>query len=100
VKLDLVNVLAILAMAIATYATRVSGLFLVRYLRPGPVLQSALNVVPVAVLTAVIAPMLAKGGVADLAAAALTVIAALRLPLLAAVVLGVLAAVGFRALLA
>jgi uncharacterized membrane protein len=60
--------------------------------------RAALDAVPVAVLTAVIAPSLAKGGLADVAAAAVTVIAAFRLPLLPAVVIGVLAAIGFRAL--
>ncbi len=99
-KLDAANIAAILAMAAATYATRISGLWLVRYVRPGRVMQAALDAVPVAVLTAVIAPALARGGPADIAAAAVTMVAAFRLPLLAAVVIGVLAAVGFRALLA
>lgn len=93
------TLLAILAMTAATYVTRLAGLWLVRAFRPGPRASAALDAVPIAVLTAVIAPTLAKGGSADAAAAAITLAAAFRLPLLAAVVLGVASAVVLRALL-
>lgn len=95
--IDPANLLAILAMAVATYATRIAGLALIRAAKPSAVLQAAFDAVPVAILTAVIAPNLMKGGVADLAAAAITVVAAFRLPLLAAVVLGVASVVVLRA---
>lgn len=88
--------LAILAMAVATFATRVAGLWLMRWLRPGPIAQAALDATPVAVLTAVIAPAVVKGGVPDVIAAALCIAAACRLPLLATVIIGVLSAVGLR----
>ena len=96
---DPANLAAILGMAIATYATRIAGLWLLRVLRPGPILASALDAMPVAVLTAVIAPSLAKGGVPDLIAGAITVVAAMRLPLLATVSIGVASAVVMRMLL-
>src|SRR5262245_33035385 len=88
-KIEFFNVLTIVAMAVVTYATRVSGLLLVKMTNPSRAVQSALDAVPVAVLTAVIAPTLVKGGVADLVAAGITVLAAIRLPLLPAVVIGV-----------
>jgi len=96
VTVDPANLAAIVAMAIATYATRISGLWLVRVLKPGPVGQAALDAVPVAVLTAVIAPALFKGGAADMIAAAITIAAAARLPLLATVAVGVVSVVVLR----
>jgi uncharacterized membrane protein len=98
-KLELSNLLAILAMAVATYGTRLGGLWLLRTVRPTPALQAALDAVPVAVLTAVIAPSLVKGGPSDLAAAFVTIVAAARLPLLPAVAIGVASAVALRGLL-
>lgn len=87
--LEATNLAAILAMAAATYATRIGGLWLLRFVRATPRLQTSLDALPVAVLTAVIAPSLAKGGPADLIAAAITVLAAMRLPLLPVVMIGV-----------
>jgi uncharacterized membrane protein len=98
-KLDPANLAAIAAMAVATYATRISGLWLLRFVRMTPRVQASLNALPVAVLTAVIAPSLAKGGAADLIAAAITLAAATRLPLLPAVVIGVASAVLSRHLI-
>lgn len=91
------NLLAIVAMAAVTYATRVAGLWFVHAVRPTPLVQAALDAVPVAVLTAVIAPSLMKGGPADIAAAAIMTLAAFRLPLLPAVVIGVVSVVLLRA---
>lgn len=97
--LDPLNVAAILAMAVATYATRVGGLWLLRFVRMTPRVQTSLEALPVAVLTAVIAPSLMKGGAPDLIAAVITILAASRLPLLAVVVIGVASAVLLRHLL-
>lgn len=96
---DTLNLAAILAMAVATYATRVGGLWLLRFVKITPGVQASLDALPVAVLTAVIAPSLVKGGPADLIAAALTLIAASRLPLLPVVVIGVSCCVALRYLL-
>lgn len=98
-KLDPVNLAAILAMAVTTYATRIGGLWLLRFVKVTPRVQASLDALPVAVLTAVIAPSLIKGGMPDLIAAALTLVAAARLPLLAVVVIGVGSAVALRHLL-
>lgn len=97
--LDTLNLAAICAMAVATYATRVGGLWLLRFVKPTPRMQASLDALPVAVLTAVIAPSLFKGGPADLIAASLTLLAATRLPLLPVVVIGVGSVVILRQLL-
>jgi uncharacterized membrane protein len=93
------NLIAIAAMAAATYATRLAGLWLVRALKPTAAIATAMDAMPVAVLTAVIAPGLVKGGPADMAAAALTIAAAMRLPLLVTVAIGMAAVVILRSLL-
>ncbi|MCL4767533.1 MAG: AzlD domain-containing protein [Hyphomicrobiaceae bacterium] len=94
--LDPVNLAAIIAMVVATYATRIGGLWLLRFARLTPRMQASFDALPVAVLTALIAPSLVKGGAADLIAAALTLLAATRLPLLPVVVIGVASAVLLR----
>lgn len=98
-SLETANITAILGMAIATYATRIGGLWLMRAIKPGPILTHALDAMPVAVLTAVIAPTLAKGGAPDLIAGGITVLAAMRLSLLVTVALGVGSAIFLRSLL-
>lgn len=95
--LDPLTALAILGMALVTYATRLGGWLAVRRFALAGRWRAALEAVPGAVLAAVIAPMALATGTAESAAAALTVLAALRLPALAAAALGVLAVVAFRA---
>jgi uncharacterized membrane protein len=81
------GLLAILAMAVATYATRLGGMLLGGYLPKTGRVRQALDALPAAVLTAVIAPALIAGS-AELIAAGLTLLAALRLPMIAAVLVG------------
>ncbi|BBE74519.1 AzlD family protein [Oharaeibacter diazotrophicus] len=91
------NLLAILAMGLATYATRVAGLFLAgRLPRTGRV-RIALDALPPAVLTAVIAPALVEGP-AEAVAGAVTALLAFRLPLIATVAIGVAVVAGLRAI--
>ena len=90
---------AIAAMAAATYATRVFGYWLVRRTTVSGRLAGALEAVPGAVLTAIIAPMVFATGAAESGAALITVLLALRLPLLPTVAGGCLAVVGLRMLL-
>lgn len=87
---------AILAMALATYATRISG-FLVGHWLPttGPV-RRAFDALPVAVLTALIAPVVLSGR-AELAGALVTVALSLRLPMLAALAGGIVTVALMRA---
>jgi uncharacterized membrane protein len=87
----------IVAAGLVTYATRISGdLVLSRFRRLNPRVEAALDAVPAAVMTALVAPMALVTGPAETLAAALTVAAALRLPMLAALAVGVAAVAGLR----
>ena len=97
-SLDYQTFLAILAMAVATALTRVSGVFLLRYLSIGEETREVLDVIPPAVLMAVIAPTALATGWAETIACAVTALAALRLPLLACVIIGVASVVALRAI--
>ena len=98
-QVDPLTVAAIAGMALATWLTRFLGYWLVRRVTVGGRLASALDAVPGAILTAIIAPMAFATGVAESGAAVLTVLLALRLPLILAVAGGCLAVVGLRALI-
>ena len=95
---ELAPLLLIAALAVATYATRVGGyLLLARMTALNPRVEAALDAVPAAVVTAIVAPIAVSGpaeGLASLVMAA----AALRLPIHAALVIGVGAVVLLRAL--
>ena len=89
---------AVAAMAVATAATRLAGLIVpARWTEQGR-LGAAFRALPVAVLSAIIAPTVLATGWIETAAALATVVAALRLPLVATVLVGVVAAAGLRAL--
>ncbi len=81
--------LAIVAMAIATIATRIGGLVLIRFVTIGEAQRRALEAIPPAVLMAVIAPTALVTGPAETIATVVTALVAMRLPLLAAVAAGV-----------
>ena len=88
-SVDPATLLAILAMTVATIATRFGGLLLVRHLALGPRARKALNAVPPAVLMAVVTPTALSSGTAETIACAVTALAAFRLPLLPAACAGV-----------
>jgi uncharacterized membrane protein len=96
-SLDPATLLAILAMAAATAATRLAGLVLPAAAMGRPRVRATLEAVPAAVLAALIAPTVLATGWAETIAAALTALAALRLPLIVVVMVGVAAAAGLRA---
>jgi uncharacterized membrane protein len=98
-QLDPTVAAAIAAMAVATYLTRIFGYWLVRRRPVSGRLAGALEAVPGAVLTAIIAPMAFATGPAESGAALATVLLAWRLPLIVAVAGGCLAVVGLRLLL-
>ena len=98
-SLTAANLLAILAMALATYATRVAGLWIANRVPRSGRAAAALEALPAAVLTAVIAPMALTTGPAETLAAIVTGIAAARLPLLLTIALGVAAVVVLRLVL-
>lgn len=99
-NLDWSTLLAILAMAAATYLTRIVGFWLARFLSISGRVKAALDAVPPAILMAVIAPTAFATGWAETAAAGITVLAALRLPFILAVVTGVVSVVALRWMLA
>lgn len=74
----------ILAGAVATYLTRVAGhAVLSRFERIPPRVEAALNAVPAAVLTAIVAPYAVFFGLAEAITIVAAIVLALRLPTLA-----------------
>ena len=97
-SMDTTTLLAILGMAIGTYACRLTGLMVgARLALPGRA-KAALDAIPPAVLTAVIAPTLFVTGWPESVAGAITILAAMRLPLLGVILTGVVSVVVLRAL--
>ena len=87
----------ILGMAVATYATRIAGLPLMRGVVVKGRMKAALDAVPPSILMAVITPTVLMTGKAETIAAIVTAMAAmLRLPLLATIVIGVASVWGLK----
>ena len=97
--MDYSSLLTILAMAMVTYLTRIGGYLLMRDRTLGPRATAALDAVPAAILTAVIAPSVLAAGPAEAVAGLITAVAAFRLPLLATIAVGVGSLVILRAML-
>jgi uncharacterized membrane protein len=95
-SLDTTTLLAIVAMALVTYFTRIAGLFVADRLVLTGRAKAAFDAIPPAVLVAVIAPTALTTGWAEAIAAAITAVAAFRLPLLATVAVGVISVVLLR----
>lgn len=96
---DLPTALTILAMAVATYLTRISGYWLVRRVAIVGRGKAALEAMPGSVLIALIAPMIFATGPAETLAAVVTLALAWRLPAIVAVVGGVASVVALRMLI-
>ena len=97
-SLDPVTFIAILGMALATYGCRFAGLVIGGRLQPTGRTKAALDAIPPAVLTAVIAPTLLATGWPETVAGALTILAAMRLPLIGTITVGVVSVVVLRVL--
>ncbi|MEE1610001.1 AzlD family protein [Microvirga sp. CF3016] len=95
-SLDTTTLLAVLAMAVVTYLTRIAGLFVADRLVLTGRAKAAFDAIPPAVLVAVIAPTALTSGWAEAVATAITAAAALRLPLLGTVAVGVVSVVVLR----
>lgn len=94
------TILAILGMALATYATRASGLYLMRGVVVKGRMKAALDALPPAILMAVIAPTILTTGPAESIAAILTAaVAFMRVPLVVTVLTGVISVVLLRMVL-
>lgn len=88
---------AIIGMALATYATRVAGLFLMRHVNVKGRTKAAFDALPPAILMAVIAPTILATGIAETIAAAITAASAfLRLPMIVTVLIGMASVVILR----
>jgi uncharacterized membrane protein len=94
------TIIAILAMALATFATRAGGLYLMRGVAVTGRLKAALDALPPAILMALIAPTILTAGVPESIAAIITAGAAvLRLPLVLVVAIGVVSVVVLRSVI-
>ena len=81
---------AILGMGITTYATRLAGYWMMQGKATSGRFKVALEAVPPAILTAVIAPTVFLQGPAEMISGGITLFAAvLKLPLLATITIGV-----------
>lgn len=88
-NVDVNTLLTILAMAVATLATRFGGLVLIRHVQMTDRAKRALNAVPPAVLMAVVTPTALTSGLAETIGCAVTALAATRFSLLPAAATGV-----------
>jgi uncharacterized membrane protein len=70
--------LTILGMALVTYATRASGLWLMGRVRPSPRVEKWLRHIPGTVLISIVAPIVAASGPAELLAVLATVVVGVR----------------------
>lgn len=93
-----VNVWTIIAAALVTYATRIGGhLVLSRFKRIPPRIDAALNAVPAAVLTTLVAPAAVSSGLAEALTLAVCLLIGLRLPMMGMFCIGWVLIVGLRA---
>jgi len=95
-----INTWIILAGGLATYLTRIGGhLVLSRFSSIHPRVEAALNAVPAAVLTTLVAPAAVFSGPAEAATVIVAALAALYLPGMAVFAVGWAAILAFRALI-
>ena len=91
----------IIALGLVTYATRIGGhLILSRFGRLNFRVEAALDAVPAAVMTAIVAPIALATGPLESVAAVIAVLAALRLSIHATLALSIGALIVMRLLLA
>jgi len=74
VRLDLSNLLAIICMALATYACRGGGYWLFRQIRPTPLVRAVLAFIPGTLFVSYVTPALVTGGPGQLVGAAVTLL--------------------------
>ncbi len=75
---EILTLLAILGMALVTYATRAGGFWLMGLVTPSPRVEAWLEQIPGAVLVALIAPTVLASSIAETFAAVATVLVAIR----------------------
>ncbi|OJT98139.1 hypothetical protein DEM27_20395 [Metarhizobium album] len=93
-------VILILLCAVATFATRIGGYVLITRLKSiPPRLDAALNAVPAAVLTTLVAPAFFAGGIEVKVAMAVALVIGLRFSAMPMLAIGWLVVMGFRHIL-
>jgi uncharacterized membrane protein len=97
-RIDPATLATWIGMMAVTYASRAGGYWLIRRFAVGGRLKAGLEAVPLAVLTALIAPTVLVTGPAETLAALVTLLLAWGLPVLAAILGGVVAVVLLRGL--
>jgi uncharacterized membrane protein len=95
-RLDSPVLVTWLGMLAVTYATRIGGYWFVRRFALSGRVKAGLEAVPMAVLTAIIAPTVLATGPAETIGALVTLLLAWRQPVLVAVIGGVVAVVLLR----
>src|SRR5258708_18240198 len=87
---ETLTLIAIMGMALVTYATRAGGFWLMSLITPSPRVEAWLKQIPGAVLVAIIAPTVLASSLAETLAALATVLVAIRTKnVLIAMVVGV-----------
>jgi uncharacterized membrane protein len=97
-RIDPATIAVWLGMLVATYSSRLGGYWLIRRFPVTGRLRAGLEAVPLAVLTALIAPTVLATGPAETMAAIVTLLLAWRLPILAAILGGTATVVLLRGL--
>ena len=98
--LDSSTLIIIILAGLATYGTRLAGYWMLRNVNITGRTKAALDAVPPAILTAVIAPAVFLQGPIEMIAGAVTLASAfLRLPLLVTILAGVGCVAGLRFML-
>ncbi len=97
---ETLTLIAILGMALVTYATRAGGFWLMGLVTPSPRIEAWLRQIPGAVMVAIVAPTIFASSLAETLAALATVLVAIRTKnVLAAMVIGVVAVFLLRLML-
>lgn len=95
--MDMIFNLTILAAALATFATRAGGYVLIKSMKTiPPRMEAALNAVPAAVLTALVAPGFVYGGLDVTITLIVALLIGLRAPTLTMLVIAWAFVVAFR----
>jgi uncharacterized membrane protein len=95
---DLQAIVLILVLGVGTYLTRAGGYLVLSRFEPlNPRVEAALDAVPPAVMTAIVAPLALASGWAEAIAAAVVVVASLRLSMHVTLVIGVVLVALLRA---
>lgn len=99
-QIDSLTLVAILGMAGVTYATRISGLWLMSRFTLSKQMKIWLHHIPGSVLVSIVAPIVFSSGLPEALAALVTVLVSIRTRnLLLAMVAGVGSVLGFRLLM-